>query len=99
MREPLEIKDVRHIANLANLQLSPAEEEHLQGQLNLILDYCQRLDHVDTSKVEALSHSITQGTPFSEEMKAAATRLSQNAALSGAPDSELGQFRVPAVIE
>lgn len=45
--------DVRHVAKLANLPLTPGEEKKYSEQLSKILDYVDQLSKVDTSKVEA----------------------------------------------
>ncbi|MGI5827357.1 MAG: Asp-tRNA(Asn)/Glu-tRNA(Gln) amidotransferase subunit GatC [Patescibacteria group bacterium] len=47
----LELKDVKHIADLARLELSAAEEESYQAQLSAILDYVDLLNEADTSAV------------------------------------------------
>lgn len=42
---------LKHIANLARLELSAAEEKTYGEQLSAILDYADKLNEVDTSKV------------------------------------------------
>ena len=47
----LSLEEVRHIAKLARLQLSPEEESRFQNQLSDILDYAQRLQEIDTDHI------------------------------------------------
>jgi aspartyl-tRNA(Asn)/glutamyl-tRNA(Gln) amidotransferase subunit C len=48
--------DVRKIASLARLELDPSYTPVITEHLNAILGYVQRLDAIDTSKAEAMSH-------------------------------------------
>ena len=45
---------VRHVARLARLALSPEEEERFAAQLAHVLEYIERLQAVDVSGVEPL---------------------------------------------
>ena len=54
-------KDVRYVANLANLQLSDEEVELYSKDLSRILDYMNLLNEVDTAGVEPLNHVIELG--------------------------------------
>lgn len=47
--------DVKHVAKLANLPLSPDEEKKYDTQLTAILDYVDQLQQVDTAGVEPTS--------------------------------------------
>ncbi len=44
--------DVRHLAQLSNLQLSDDETESLRGDIAHILDYIDQLNELDTTGVE-----------------------------------------------
>lgn len=43
---------VKHVAKLANLSISEAEEKKYSKQLSKILDYIEQLNQVDTLEVE-----------------------------------------------
>ena len=47
----LDTKEVKHIADLARLELSAAEEKNYGTQLAAILDYIDLLNEADTSSV------------------------------------------------
>jgi len=46
-------EEIKHIAELSRLSLSPEEEVKFGAQLNSILDYIGQLNEVDTKKVES----------------------------------------------
>ncbi len=45
-------EQVKHVAKLANLPLTPEEEEKYSQQLSKILDYIDQLNQVNTDNVE-----------------------------------------------
>lgn len=95
--------DVRRIAALAELSLSPAEVEHFSTQLTAILAYAETVQRVDTTGVEPMSHPLglaltaSDGAGRADEIRPCADR---GEVLAGAPDAarEAGLFRVPRVI-
>lgn len=50
--------DIKHVAALANLKLTPAEELLFSSQLNQVVDYVSQLQQIDTSQVSPTSQSI-----------------------------------------
>lgn len=48
----LDKKEIKHIANLARLELTQEEEEKYSSQLSAVLNYIDKLQEVDTSKVQ-----------------------------------------------
>jgi aspartyl-tRNA(Asn)/glutamyl-tRNA(Gln) amidotransferase subunit C len=93
----LTIDEVRHIARLARLRLTPEEERRYAEQLSAILDYAARLSQVDTS---AISPTATI-SPFPAPLRPDVIQpsLPQRRALANAPAAEDGLFRVPPVLE
>ena len=87
--------EVRHVAELAKLQLSAAEIEEYAGQMSEILAYAEILQEVDTSSVPPTPYVL----PLSNVMRddVAGECLSNEEALANAPDSADGFFRVRAV--
>ena len=51
-------EEIRHVAILARLDLTPDEQERLTGQLGRILEYMDKLNELDTSGVEPMSHAV-----------------------------------------
>jgi aspartyl-tRNA(Asn)/glutamyl-tRNA(Gln) amidotransferase subunit C len=93
----LSLKEVEHIADLARLGLSNAEKETFRDQLSSILEYAERLNHLDTSDVPPTTSAI----PLNNVMRPdeVTPSLPTDETLANAPDSEAGQFRVRAILE
>ncbi len=49
-------KEVKHIASLARLGMSPKEIKELAKDLSVILDWVEKLKEIDVSGVEPLNH-------------------------------------------
>lgn len=88
---------VRHIALLARLELSAAEEVTFTEQLDHILQYFERLAALDTDQVEptaqiaevesAYRDDVVSNPPASEELR------------TNAPARDDNFFKVPKIIE
>lgn len=102
-------KDVQYVADLANLELTPAESQRFLKDLNSILEYIDTLNELDTSKVEPMSQVAAryggEGKPESERYNYALRpdelrpSLPHDVALQNAPDTDGTYFKVPKVIE
>ena len=90
-------KEVRHVADLARLELSPEEVELFTGDMNRILDYMDQLDELDTSGVEPTSHVLSLKNVFREDV--VGESLTVDEVLANAPRREKGHFVVPKIIE
>ena len=85
------------MAELARLRFSGEELSRMAEELETILEYVRKLDELDTSGVEPLSHVHEYGSVVREDESAPG--LSREDALRGAPDTDGRHFRVPRVIE
>jgi aspartyl-tRNA(Asn)/glutamyl-tRNA(Gln) amidotransferase subunit C len=106
-------KDVTYVADLANLELTEEERAHMVRDLNSILGYIDRLNQLDTSKVETMAQVSDRYGPDTSktgtERFAYASRedilfglrpsLPHAEALENAPDADDNFFKVPKVIE
>jgi aspartyl-tRNA(Asn)/glutamyl-tRNA(Gln) amidotransferase subunit C len=89
--------EVRHIAHLARLKLTPEEESRYAEQLSDILEYAARVSQVDTRDIPptasvlplqaTLRPDIARPSPSREEILANAQATAQ------------GMFRVPPVLD
>ncbi len=61
-------QEVRHVALLARLELSEAEEERMTGQLNSILGYMDKLNQLDTKDVAPTTHAIQLQNVFRPDL-------------------------------
>ncbi len=83
----LSLDDVRRIAVLARLKLSPEEEQVFQGQLSAILDYVRQLEELDVSAVEPMTHALG-GEPAPLREDRVVPGLPPERALAAAPARE-----------
>ena len=90
-------EEVEHVALLARLKFSEKEKERFTTQLNTILEYMDKLQELDTTRVEPTFHAVAQKNVFREDEVRAS--LSKQLSLRNAPDGERGFFRVPKIIE
>ena len=89
--------DVKYVAHLARLALTPEEEQKLGAQLSHILSYVEKLKEVDVSGIEPTAHAF----PLINVTRADEARpsLSQEDALRNAPAQANGLFIVPKIVE
>ena len=92
---PLTQADVKHIAHLARLDLTPSEVEQYRRQLSDILDHFETLKQVDTSAVPPTATALAMPTVMREDH--VLPSLPTEDVLANAPDQQDGYFRVPAV--
>lgn len=90
-------KDVEHVAMLARLHLDEEEKAKYTEQLNSILDYMEKLNQLDTEKVEPTSHVLPIKNVFRKDR--VEKSLANEEVLANAPDKEDGYFKVPRIIE
>lgn len=90
-------KDVLHVAGLARLALKEEEIDLYTNQLQRILGHVEKLSELDTKGVEPTANTPHEGNVFREDR--ARPSLPREAALSNAPESERGCFKVPKIIE
>ena len=89
--------DVKYVAHLARLGLTPAEEQKLGSQLGQILGYIEKLNQLDVSNVEPTAHAV----PLVNVTRPDETRpsISNEDALRNAPAKANGLFLVPKIVE
>jgi len=87
---------VRKVAHLARLELTPQEEKTFTTQLSSILEYFDQLSELDVSGVQPTTRAIDVSNvvridnlqPFPD----------REALLNGAPDRDGDFFKVPKII-
>ena len=90
-------KDVEHIAKLARLKFTDEEIEKLTPQMNQILGYMDKLNELDTEKIEPLSHPVENFNIFRDDKTK--DSVERDSALRNAPDKDEEFFKVPKVIK
>ncbi|GMR19191.1 MAG: Asp-tRNA(Asn)/Glu-tRNA(Gln) amidotransferase subunit GatC [Patescibacteria group bacterium] len=90
--------DIEYIAHLAHLHLTASEKKKFSKQLSDILAHINKLGELNLDEVEP-TFQTTGITDAVREDKAEDSRvLSQKEALSNAPETERGFFRVPKIL-
>jgi aspartyl-tRNA(Asn)/glutamyl-tRNA(Gln) amidotransferase subunit C len=89
--------DIKYVAHLARIALTPDEEQKLAAQLGHILGYIEKLNQLDVSGVEPTAHAI----PLVNVTRSDETRpsLHNEDALRNAPARANGLFLVPKIVE
>jgi aspartyl-tRNA(Asn)/glutamyl-tRNA(Gln) amidotransferase subunit C len=93
----LTLAQVRHVANLARLELTPEEEGRFATQLSAILEAVDQLAALDTTGVPPTS-SVADVAPPSRPDEAG-TMLTPEEALANAPLRVGTSFAIPRVLE
>jgi aspartyl-tRNA(Asn)/glutamyl-tRNA(Gln) amidotransferase subunit C len=93
----LSLDQIAKIAELARLEMPPADAAALQHELNGILAMVDRMQAVDTKGIEPMSHP-QQAMQRLREDKASEPDLREKYQ-EAAPASEDGLYLVPKVIE
>jgi aspartyl-tRNA(Asn)/glutamyl-tRNA(Gln) amidotransferase subunit C len=90
-------EQVAHLANLARIDLSPAEIASLTTELRQIVESVAKVTEVATPDVPATSHPMPLTNVFRDDVVVPSLTVEQ--ALSGAPDRDGDRFRVPAILD
>jgi aspartyl-tRNA(Asn)/glutamyl-tRNA(Gln) amidotransferase subunit C len=93
-------KEVRYVADLANLRLSEDETARMAREMDAILGYMDKLNELDTSQVEPMAqvlYDAGEAATLREDTPVAP--LTNAEAMANAPLSAAGYYKVPRVIE
>jgi aspartyl-tRNA(Asn)/glutamyl-tRNA(Gln) amidotransferase subunit C len=88
--------ELAHLADLARIDLSDAELDHLAPQLSVILESVASINGVASDDIPPTSHAL----PLTNVFRADVVRpgLTAAEALSGAPEVEQQRFKVPRIL-
>ena len=108
-------KEVRYVADLANLELTEEERAHMLRDLNSILEYVARLGELETDKVAPMAQVSDRYGQDNDKSRQGSERfayairddvkdglrksLPHEVAVRNAPDTDGAFFEVPKVIE
>jgi aspartyl-tRNA(Asn)/glutamyl-tRNA(Gln) amidotransferase subunit C len=89
--------NVKYIAHLARLQLTPAEEQTIGRQLGHILEHIEKLKELNVGAVEPTAHAV----PLVNVVRAdeVSESLPHDDAMKNAPAKRDGLFIVPKIVE
>jgi len=89
-------EEVAHLADLARIDLSDAELDHLAPQLAVILESIASIREAAADDVPPTSHAFPLTNVCRDDV--ARPGLTAEQALSGAPEVELQRFSVPRIL-
>jgi aspartyl-tRNA(Asn)/glutamyl-tRNA(Gln) amidotransferase subunit C len=93
-------KEVRYVADLANLKLTDAEVSKFEAELTGILEHFDRLKEIDTTDVPPMAQVLFEaGETATLREDVPVPPVGNEAALANAPLAGAGYFKVPKVIE
>jgi aspartyl-tRNA(Asn)/glutamyl-tRNA(Gln) amidotransferase subunit C len=92
-------KEVRHVADLANLALTDDEIGKMTHDLDGILTHIDKLNELDTSNIEPMIAFGAASANESTREDIEVPPLGNAAAIANAPLAGSGYFKVPKVIE
>ncbi|MEZ6125121.1 MAG: Asp-tRNA(Asn)/Glu-tRNA(Gln) amidotransferase subunit GatC [Planctomycetaceae bacterium] len=93
----MDLEDVRKVASLARLELSPEELQTYGDQLTQILSYVEVLKEVDVENAEPMPHAIELQNVFRDDVRR--DSLDRTEALANAPKTDGRFFQVPAILD
>lgn len=94
--EPQERIDVRAVARLARLALTEKEVAEYGPQLEDLLRHVDEMSALDTAGVAATAQVIESRNVVRDDVVRPC--LDRDVVLAGAPQAQLGYFRVPKII-
>jgi aspartyl-tRNA(Asn)/glutamyl-tRNA(Gln) amidotransferase subunit C len=89
--------DVIHVAKLARLSLTEEEITKFGGQMKSILEHASAVSKINTEGIVPTSHPLKMQNVLREDV--VGPSLSQDQALSGAPNAQDGRFMVPQILD
>jgi aspartyl-tRNA(Asn)/glutamyl-tRNA(Gln) amidotransferase subunit C len=88
--------EIAHLANLARIDLTDAELDHLAPQLTVILESVASISGVADEDTPPTSHALPLTNVFRADV--VTPGLTADEALSGAPEQEGQRFKVPRIL-
>lgn len=87
---------IEYVGILAKLELSPEEKEQAKADMGKMLDYIDKLNELDTTGVEPMSHVFPVHNVFREDV--VENPDGHEDTLANAPSAKDGGFKVPKTI-
>ena len=87
---------MEYVGILAKLELKDEEKESARQDMQKMLDYVDKLDELDTSSVEPMSHICEGENVFREDV--VTNGDNHEAMLANAPKQKEDQYQVPKTI-
>ena len=93
----LGLKDVKHVAHLARIEVTEAESQEYRSQLSTIFELIEQMQAVETTGIAPMAHALDMTARLREDH---VTEINQREAFQAiAPQVAAGLYLVPKVIE
>ena len=97
MANKISDETIEYVGILAKLELSEDEKEQAKKDMGDMLDYIDKLNELDTSGVEPMSHVFPVHNVFREDV--VVNGDDRDNILKNAPEEKDGSFAVPKTVE
>lgn len=91
-------EEVRHIAELARIDLTQEEVAQYQKDLSSILAYFEQLQKIDTNTIEPIGHITGMTNIYREDKDEEFGDLGRKGIMENVPDTKDNYIRVKAVL-
>ena len=97
--QKIQKEEIKHIAKLANIEISEKEIEKYSKQLSSVVDYVGQLDEVETKDVTPTSQTTGLTNVKREDKIDLNNSLTVEESLSGTDETLNNYFKVKAILE
>lgn len=91
-------EEVKHIAELARIELTPEEVNKFTKEISDILGYIEQLKEVDTEGVEPISQVTGKVNVFREDVAEDTNQEKKDIMAKNYPDSQDGYIKVKQIM-
>lgn len=88
---------IEYVEILAKLSLAEEEKKQVKEDMQKMLNYIDKLNELDTSDVQPMSHVLSIQNIFREDT--VTNKENREAMLANAPQQKDGQYQVPKTVE
>lgn len=88
---------IEYVGILAKLELSDSEKEQAKKDMGSMLDYIDKLNELDTTGVEPMSHVFPVNNVFREDV--VTNDDDRTNIIKNAPEEKDGSFMVPKTVD
>ena len=97
MANKISDETIEYVGILAKLELSEEEKEQAKADMGKMLDYIDKLNELDTSGVEPMSHVFPVNNVFREDV--VTNSDDRDNLLANAPEQKDGCYKVPKTFD
>lgn len=97
MANKIDDEMMEYVSILAKLELSDEEKRQAKQDMQQMLDYVDKLNELDTSGIEPMSHIFSVSNVFREDV--VENGDDRENMLANAPEQKDGQYQVPKTVE